>query len=72
MWADDDHHAVGLHQLCAPLLERADRLPESQRDALGRVFGLSTGPPPDRFLVGLAVLGLLAEVAAELPLDLRR
>ncbi|MFD6188906.1 AAA family ATPase [Streptomyces sp. NPDC060275] len=59
---------AGLHQLCAPFLERADSLPPPQREALATAFGLSTGPPPDRFLVGLAVLGLLTEVAAEQPL----
>jgi predicted ATPase len=58
----------GLHQLCAPFLDRADRLPEPQRDALGTVFGLNTASPPDRFLVGLAVLSLLADVAEERPL----
>ena len=42
----------GLHQLCAPLLDRLDRLPPPQRTALARVFGLSEGPAPDRFLVG--------------------
>ncbi|MFJ2399352.1 AAA family ATPase [Streptomyces sp. NPDC087843] len=59
---------AGLHQLCAPFLGRADSLPPPQRDALATAFGVSTGPPPDRFLVGLAVLGLLTEVAAEQPL----
>src|SRR5256886_6129030 len=59
---------AGLHQLCAPMLEHADSLPVPQREALRTVFGLSTGPPPDRFLVGLAVLGLLSETAAERPL----
>jgi hypothetical protein len=59
---------AGLHQLCAPMLGRAKRLPEPQRDALHTVLGLAAGPPPDRFLVGLAVLGLLSEVAAERPL----
>src|SRR3954447_13977797 len=54
-----------LHQLCAPLLDRLERLPAPQRHALEITFGLSEGPAPDRFLVGLAVLGLLAEAAAE-------
>src|SRR5882672_534946 len=53
----------GLHQLCAPMLDHLDRLPAPQRDALGTVFGLRAGPAPDRFLVGLATLTLLAEVA---------
>jgi DNA-binding CsgD family transcriptional regulator len=59
---------AGLHQLCAPMLSPADRLPVPQREALRVAFGLSTGPPPDRFLVGLAVLSLLSEVARERPL----
>jgi DNA-binding CsgD family transcriptional regulator len=59
---------AGLHALCAPMLDRLERLPGPQRDALETAFGLSAGPPPDRFLVGLAVLTLLAEVAEERPL----
>src|SRR5580658_6600634 len=59
---------AGLHQLLAPVLHRLERLPGPQRDALRTAFGLSAGPVPDRFLVGLAVLGLVSEVAAERPL----
>ncbi|MFG2788251.1 ATP-binding protein [Streptomyces sp. NPDC048419] len=59
---------AGLHQLCAPLLAPLDHLPAPQRDALGTAFGLREGPAPDLFLVGLAVLGLLSEVAEEQPL----
>jgi hypothetical protein len=59
---------AGIHQLCAPMLSHLDRLPGPQRDALRTVFGLSAGDAPDRFLVGLAVLSLLAEVAEEQPL----
>src|SRR5262249_5064272 len=59
---------AALHQLCAPMLDRGDRLPGPQRDALGVAFGLSAGGVPDRFLVGLAALSLLSEVAAERPL----
>ena len=59
---------AGLHQLCAPMLSRAERLPVPQREALRTAFGLAEGLPPDRFLVGLAVLSLLSEVAAERPL----
>ena len=58
----------GLHQLCAPMLDHLDRLPAPQRDALATVFGLSAGPAPDRFLVGLATLTLFAEVAEQQPL----
>ena len=50
------------------MLDQLERLPGPQRDALGTAFGLSAGAPPDRFLVGLAVLGLLSEVAEEQPL----
>src|SRR3954463_13145045 len=50
---------ASLHQLCGPLLDRLDGLPAPQRDALQIVFGLSAGPAPDRFFVGLAVLSLL-------------
>src|SRR5256885_9323385 len=57
-----------LHQLCGPMLDRLDRLPAPQRDALATAFGLSAGDPPDRFLVGLAVLSLLSEVAEDGPL----
>ena len=59
---------AGLHQLCAPMLDRLERLPQPQRDALTTAFGISAGDPPDRFLVSLAVLGLLARVAEERPL----
>jgi len=59
---------AGLHQLCAPMLDHVGRLPLPQREALGVVFGLSEGAVPDRFLVGLAVLGLVSEVAGEGPL----
>jgi len=59
---------AGLHQLCAPMLGHAERLPAPQRDALRTAFGLAAGPPPDRFFVGLAVLSLLSEVAGDRPL----
>jgi DNA-binding CsgD family transcriptional regulator len=58
----------GLHQLCAPFLDRLDELPVPQRAALATVFGLTPGAAPDRFLVGLATLTLLAEVAERQPL----
>jgi len=59
---------AALQQLCAPMLDQVGRLPGPQREALEIVFGLSGGPAPDRFLVGLAVLSLLSEVADERPL----
>jgi DNA-binding CsgD family transcriptional regulator len=59
---------AGLHQLCVPMLSDMERLPGPQRDALRTAFGLEAGPPPDRFLVGLAVLSLLSEVAGKRPL----
>jgi DNA-binding CsgD family transcriptional regulator len=59
---------AGLHQLCAPLLDLRERLPGPQRDAVATAFGLSAAPVPDRFVVGLGVLGLLSEVAEEQPL----
>ena len=59
---------ASLHLLCAPLLDRLAGLPVPQRDALGVAFGLRAGAAPDRFLVGLAVLTLLSEVAEERPL----
>src|ERR671934_620305 len=59
---------AGLHQLCAPMLGWLDALPEPQRAALRVALGLSSGPAPERFLVSLAALSLLAEVAAERPL----
>ncbi len=59
---------AGLHLLCAPLLGRLDGLPGPQRDALGVAFGLREGTAPDQFLVGLAVLTLLAEAAEDRPL----
>ncbi|MEU9288191.1 AAA family ATPase [Streptomyces sp. NPDC048275] len=59
---------AGLHQLCAPLLAGLDGLPEPQRDAIGTAFGLRGGDAPDRFLVGLATLSLLADAAGNQPL----
>jgi DNA-binding CsgD family transcriptional regulator len=59
---------AALLQLCAPGLDRLVRLPAPQRDAMRVAFGLSTGDPPDRLLVALALLTLLSEMAAERPL----
>jgi DNA-binding CsgD family transcriptional regulator len=59
---------AALQQLCMPLFHGFERLPELQRDALRTAFGLTSGPPPDRFLVGLAVLTLLSDAAEPQPL----
>jgi DNA-binding CsgD family transcriptional regulator len=59
---------AGLHQLCGPHLDRLSHLPVPQRNALGTAFGLQPGIAPGRFLLGLAVLTLLSEVAEEQPL----
>jgi DNA-binding CsgD family transcriptional regulator len=59
---------AAVHQLCMSVLDRLERLPGPQRDALATTFGLSAGGVPDRFFVGLAVLGLLSEVAEKRPL----
>ena len=58
---------AGLQQLCAPFLDRLERLPGPQRDALGTAFGLRDGDAPDRFLVGLAALSLLSDIAEQQP-----
>jgi DNA-binding CsgD family transcriptional regulator len=59
---------AAVHQLCEPILGHLGALPEPQRHALHVAFGAEIGTAPDRFVVGLAVLGLLTEVAAERPL----
>jgi DNA-binding CsgD family transcriptional regulator len=56
---------AALHQACLSMFGHLAQLPPPQRDALSVAFGLSVGRPPDRFMVGLAVLGLLADVAQE-------
>jgi DNA-binding CsgD family transcriptional regulator len=66
--AEQELAFAALHQVCTPILDRLARLPGPQQKALGTAFGLSAGSPPDRFMVGLAVLGLFAEVAHERPL----
>ena len=58
---------ASLHQLCVPFLGGLDELPAPQRDALRTAFGLATGSPPDRFLVGLAVLNLLTRASETQP-----
>jgi len=59
---------AGLQQLCAPLMDHVDELPEPQREALNVAFGRGVGETPDRFLVGLAVLSLMAAASHEKPL----
>src|SRR5918999_2074509 len=59
---------AGIHQLCAPMLDQLDALPQPQQDALNVALGLASGDVPDRFLVGFAVLGLLSAAAEERPL----
>jgi hypothetical protein len=39
---------AALHQLCAPMLDRLERLPGPQHDAVGVAFGLTAGNAPDR------------------------
>jgi DNA-binding CsgD family transcriptional regulator len=58
---------AGLHQLCAPMLDRLGHLPEPQGRALATAFGLRSGESPDRFIVALATLTLLSEVGEERP-----
>ena len=59
---------AGLHQLCLPMLDRADRLSPVQREALEVALGRQPGGPPDRFLVGAATLTLLSEASMARPL----
>ncbi|MEY9931364.1 DNA-binding CsgD family transcriptional regulator [Catenulispora sp. GP43] len=59
---------AALHRLLLPFLDRLDRLPDPQREALGSAFGLLAAPPADRFLAGLATLTLLSEVVLDGPL----
>jgi DNA-binding CsgD family transcriptional regulator len=58
---------AGLHQVCAPFLDRLDGLPAPQAAAVRVAFGLEAGEAPDRFLVGLAALTLLSEASRERP-----
>jgi DNA-binding CsgD family transcriptional regulator len=58
---------AAVQQLCSPTLELMEHLPEPQREALGVAFGLRTGPAPNPFLLGLAILGLISEAAEERP-----
>ncbi|MCU1468597.1 MAG: ATP-dependent transcriptional regulator, MalT-like, LuxR family [Actinomycetia bacterium] len=65
---EQDLSYAALHRLCTPMLDRVERLPEPQRDALAAAFGESSSGDIERFFLGLAVLGLLAEVSADQPL----
>lgn len=65
--ADMELPYASLHQLCSPFLNELDALPEPQRDALRVAFGMAAGDPPDRFLVGLAVLTLLTRASETRP-----
>ena len=66
---------AALHQLCAPLLDRLDRLPQAQRDALGAALGLGAGTAPEPFLAGQIchiVQGLWGNDPAILLIKLRK
>jgi hypothetical protein len=56
---------AALHQVCTPILDKLDRLPEPQQDALRITFGVTTGDVPDRLLIGLATSSLFSEASAE-------
>src|ERR1700732_1537429 len=66
--ADMELPFAGLQQLFGSMRGSLERLPDPQRDAVEVAFGLRSGPAPDRFEVGLAILGLMAEVAEEAPI----
>lgn len=65
--ADMELAYASLHQLCVPFLGAVDALPDPQRDALRVAFGMAAGDPPDRFLVGLAVLTLITRASEARP-----
>ncbi|MFJ9712073.1 AAA family ATPase [Streptomyces sp. NPDC101234] len=65
--ADMELPYASLHQVCAPFLDGVEELPQPQRDALRVAFGTAVGDPPDRFLVGLAVLTLLTRASETRP-----
>src|SRR5690348_5468221 len=66
--ADMELPFAGLQQLFGSMLGPLERLPAPQREAVEVAFGLRSGSAPDRFEVGLAIVGLLAEVAEQEPL----
>src|SRR5882762_5875761 len=59
---------AGLHQLCAPMLGQLAVLPEPQQMALRVALGLESGDSPDRFMVALAALSLMAETSEKRPI----
>lgn len=59
---------AALHQVCTPISDRIVQLPAPQQSSLRRAFGSEAGPPPDHFLIGLAILGLLSDAADDRPL----
>jgi DNA-binding CsgD family transcriptional regulator len=65
--AEMDMGFAGLHQLLVPFMAGLEGLPAPQQQALKSAFGLVAGPPPDRFLVGLAALTVLTDAAAARP-----
>jgi DNA-binding CsgD family transcriptional regulator len=66
--AESELAFAALQQLLRPVLDRLPRLPEPQAAALAGALGLSRASVKDRFLIGVAVLNLLAEAADEEPL----
>ena len=67
--SERDFSFAALHQLLSPLFPGLERIPRPQREALGIAFGLNSATAaPDRFMVGLAVLSLLADAASDRPL----
>lgn len=66
--SESDFGFGALHRLLVPFMDRTQVLPRRQREAVGTAFGVVDGPPPDRFLVGLAALTVLSDVAARRPL----
>ena len=59
---------AGLQQLCRPLSGHNVELTTLHRNVLDQVFGLTEGAPPERFLVGIAALDLVATAAKKQPI----
>ena len=59
---------AALHQLCHEVDEGVTRLPGPQATQLATALGRRGTEPPDRYLVGLATLGLISELASAQPL----